>query len=104
MAQQRHTENGANMKRVSSRKKTSVPAIRPVNKTTISDEIVEQIMSLIELGELQQGQRLPSERVLCVQFGSGRSSLREALRCLPIVGVLHARVGEGTTVAVDSGR
>jgi GntR family transcriptional regulator, transcriptional repressor for pyruvate dehydrogenase complex len=92
------------MKRATSQKKTSVPAIRPISKTTISDEIVEQIMSLIERGDLQPGQRLPSERELCVQFGTGRSSLREALRCLSIVGVLHARVGEGTTVAVDSGR
>jgi GntR family transcriptional repressor for pyruvate dehydrogenase complex len=84
--------------------KLSGPKIRPINKTTISDEIVEQIMRLIERGDLQPGQRLPSERELCVQFGTGRSSLREALRCLSIVGVLHARVGEGTSVAVDSGK
>jgi GntR family transcriptional repressor for pyruvate dehydrogenase complex len=80
------------------------PKIRPIKKTTISDEIVEQIMGLIESGELQPGQRLPSERDLCVQFGTGRSSLREALRCLSIVGVLQSRVGDGTTVAVNSGK
>lgn len=80
------------------------PRIQPVKKTSISDEIVDQIMGLIESGELQPGQRLPSERDLCVQFGTGRSSLREALRCLSIVGVLHARVGDGTTVAANSGR
>lgn len=84
--------------------KSAGPKIRPVSRTTISDEIVDQIMSLIERGELQPGQRLPSERELCVRFGSGRSSLREALRCLSIVGVLHARVGDGTSVAVDSGK
>ncbi len=75
--------------------------IRPVKKTSISDEIVEQIMSLIARGELKAGQRLPSERELCKNFGAGRSSLREALRCLSIVGVLTARVGEGTSVALD---
>ncbi|MFP5227807.1 MAG: FadR/GntR family transcriptional regulator [Acidobacteriota bacterium] len=80
------------------------PKIRPVSRTTISDAIVEQILSLIERGDLQPGQRLPSERELCVRFGAGRSSLREALRCLSIVGVLHARVGDGTSVAVDSGK
>jgi GntR family transcriptional regulator, transcriptional repressor for pyruvate dehydrogenase complex len=89
---------------LSSRKSVIRPAIRPVNKTVISEEIVEQILGLIEKGELKPGQRLPSERDLCVQFGSGRSSLREALRCLSMVGVLHARVGEGTKVAPDSGR
>jgi GntR family transcriptional repressor for pyruvate dehydrogenase complex len=78
--------------------------IRPVTKTSISDEIVDQIMSLIASGDLKPGQRLPSERELCKNFGAGRSSLREALRCLCIVGVLTARVGEGTSVALDGGK
>ena len=78
--------------------------LRPVSKTSISDEIVDQIMSLIASGDLKPGQRLPSERELCKDFGAGRSSLREALRCLCIVGVLTARVGEGTSVALDGGK
>jgi GntR family transcriptional repressor for pyruvate dehydrogenase complex len=78
--------------------------IRPVVKTSISDEIVEQIITLISRGDLKPGQRLPSERELCKNFGAGRSSLREALRCLCIVGVLNARVGEGTSVAVDGAK
>src|ERR1700681_7878 len=78
--------------------------IRPIKKTSISDEIVDQIMSLIAKGDLKPGQRLPSERELCKNFGAGRSSLREALRCLCIVGVLNARVGEGTSVAVDGAK
>jgi GntR family transcriptional repressor for pyruvate dehydrogenase complex len=92
------------MKREQLRPKFAGPKIRPVSRTTISDEIIKQIMGLIERGDLQPGQRLPSERELCVRFGIGRSSLREALRCLSIVGVLQARVGNGTTVAVDSGK
>jgi GntR family transcriptional repressor for pyruvate dehydrogenase complex len=78
--------------------------IRPITKTSISDEIVDQIMSLIAKGDLKPGQRLPSERELCKNFGAGRSSLREALRCLCIVGVLNARVGEGTSVALDGAK
>ena len=62
--------------------------IRKVEKTSISDDIVDQIMSLIARGDLKPGQQLPSERELCKQFGAGRSSLREALRCLCIVGQL----------------
>jgi GntR family transcriptional repressor for pyruvate dehydrogenase complex len=58
-------------------------------------------MDLISNGDLRPGQRLPSERELCEHFGASRSSLREALRCLSIVGVLNARVGEGTSVAPD---
>lgn len=58
-------------------------------------------MDLISRGELKPGDHLPSERELCKDFGASRSSLREALRCLSIVGVLDARVGEGTSVAND---
>ena len=78
--------------------------LRPVTKSSISDKIVDQIMSLIASGDLKPGQRLPSERELCQHFGAGRSSLREALRCLCIVGVLTARAGEGTSVASDGGK
>lgn len=93
------------MKKVlASRPKTLKTKIRPVKRVAISDEIVEQIMNLIANGDLQPGQRLPSERELCKTFHAGRSSLREALRCLSIVGVLNARVGEGTSVAPDGGR
>jgi GntR family transcriptional repressor for pyruvate dehydrogenase complex len=77
---------------------------RPVHKSSISDDIVQQIMKQISTGTLQPGQRLPSERDLCKRFNAGRSSLREALRCLSIMGVLTARVGEGTSVAIDGGK
>jgi GntR family transcriptional repressor for pyruvate dehydrogenase complex len=75
--------------------------LHPIRRSSISDDIVQQIISLISKGDLKPGQRLPSERELCVRFGAGRSSLREALRCLSIMGVLTARVGEGTSVAID---
>jgi GntR family transcriptional regulator, transcriptional repressor for pyruvate dehydrogenase complex len=78
--------------------------IRPVTKTSISDDIASQIIDLISRGELQPGQRLPSERDLCEHFDASRSSLREALRCLSIVGVLNAQVRNGTSVAADGGR
>jgi GntR family transcriptional repressor for pyruvate dehydrogenase complex len=77
---------------------------RPVQKSSISDDIVKQIMQQISNGDLVPGQRLPSERELCKRFAAGRSSLREALRCLSIMGVLHARVGEGTSVATDGSK
>jgi GntR family transcriptional repressor for pyruvate dehydrogenase complex len=66
-----------------------------VARTPISDAIVEQIMSLIESGDLRPRQRLPAERELCLRFGAGRSSLHEALRCLSLVGILDARVARG---------
>jgi len=56
--------------------------IKPITKTSISDEIVDQIMSLISKGDLKPGQRLPSERVLCKNFG--RTLLAEGSSSLPV--------------------
>jgi len=93
------------MKKLLNANKNSVESkIRPITKISISEEIAKQIIDLISSGDLQPGQRLPSERELCEHFGASRSSLREALRCLSIVGVLNARVGDGTSVAADGGR
>lgn len=78
--------------------------VRPIRKSSISDDIVQQIISLISNGDLNAGQRLPTERELCVKFAASRSSLREALRCLSIMGVLTARAGEGTSVAMDGSK
>jgi GntR family transcriptional repressor for pyruvate dehydrogenase complex len=77
--------------------------IRPIQKVSIAEEIAKQIMDLISSGSLRPGQRLPSERELCEHFRASRPSVREALRGLSIVGVLSARVGDGTSVAVDPG-
>lgn len=77
--------------------------IRPIRKVSIAEEIAKQIMELISSGALRPGQRLPSERELCEHFDASRSSVREALRGLSMVGVLNARVGNGTSVAANGG-
>ena len=77
--------------------------IRPIQKVSIAEEIAKQIMDLISSGTLRPGQRLPAERELCEHFRTSRPSLREALRGLAIVGVLDARVGDGTSVSVNGG-
>jgi GntR family transcriptional repressor for pyruvate dehydrogenase complex len=76
--------------------------IEPIRRQSLSDEIIRQLMDLISQGKLKPGQRLSSERDLCKQFGVGRSSLREALRSLAMMGILESRVGEGTYIASDS--
>ena len=73
--------------------------MKPVTRTSLSDEIVEQIIDLIARDVLKPGERLPPERELCKKFGVGRSSLREALRSLGVMGILDGRVGEGTFVS-----
>ncbi len=80
------------------------PKIKPIKKVSISEDITRQLVALIMNGHLESGQRLPSERDLCIQFGASRTALREALRCLSIVGILDARVSAGTSVALDGSK
>jgi GntR family transcriptional repressor for pyruvate dehydrogenase complex len=45
---------------------------------------------------MQPGAKLPSERELALGLGVARSSLRQALKVLEIMGVISQRVGDGT--------
>ena len=76
--------------------------MRPVSRTSLSDDIVEQIIDLIAREILKPGDRLPSEKELCGRFGVGRTTIREALRSLAVMGILDGRVGEGTFVSDDN--
>lgn len=64
-----------------------------VNVDRVSQAIVDQIKLLIRDGRLKPGDRLPSERELCNQFGVSRVTVREALRILEASGLVMIRVG-----------
>ncbi len=63
-----------------------------------TDQAIAKIKDLISSGEFTAGSRLPTERELTQRFGVSRSSLREAVRALALVGVVESRVGDGTYV------
>lgn len=58
--------------------------------------IVQQLKQLIEQQKIQTGDKLPSERVLSEQMQVGRSSIREALRSLELLGLIETKHGGGT--------
>ncbi|MCC2594113.1 FCD domain-containing protein [Tessaracoccus sp. OS52] len=59
---------------------------------------------MIATGELDAGELLPSEAVLCERFGVSRSSLREAQKMLAVAGVLTPRPGSRAAVSDMSAR
>lgn len=67
-------------------------------KGTVTRRAIEQIKAMIAEGLLEPGQRLPTERDLAAQLGISRSSMREAIRALTVLGVLEARHGSGIYV------
>lgn len=61
-------------------------------------EIVEKIKEFIDRNNLQTGDKLPSERDLSERLQVGRSSVREALRSLELLGLIETKRGEGTFI------
>ena len=59
-------------------------------------QIVKQLRALIVQNNIEPGGKLPSERVLSERLGVGRSSVREALRSLELLGLIETRHGGGT--------
>ena len=74
------------------------------SKDDVTVRLVGVFKNLISEGALTPGGRLPAERDLAEEFGVSRSSLRQALKVLQIMGVISQRVGEGAAVTpVDLG-
>ncbi|MGW4004333.1 FadR/GntR family transcriptional regulator, partial [Streptomyces nigra] len=67
-------------------------------KGTVTQRAIEEIKAMIGEGRLEPGQRLPTERDLAASLGISRSSMREAIRALTVMGVLEARHGSGIYV------
>jgi GntR family transcriptional repressor for pyruvate dehydrogenase complex len=62
----------------------------------ITAKLISTIKGLISKRVLVPGCKLPPERELARRFGVNRSSLRQALKVLQLMGVLYQRVGDGT--------
>ena len=57
--------------------------------------VLEHVESRLLSGELAPGDRLPGERALSAELGVGRSSVREALRVLEVLGLIRTQTGSG---------
>jgi GntR family transcriptional regulator, transcriptional repressor for pyruvate dehydrogenase complex len=69
-----------------------------VTNTKVYLEIVKQLRKMITVDGLKSGDKLPSERELSERLNVGRSSVREALRALELLGLIETRRGEGTFI------
>jgi GntR family transcriptional repressor for pyruvate dehydrogenase complex len=74
------------------------PAIEPIKRVKLYEEVAARIRELIADGELRPGQALPSERKLAEQFKVGRAVIREAIRQLEVSGLVESRHGGGNYI------
>ena len=73
------------------------------SKEDVTVRVLTTFKRLISEGTLKAGSRLPPERELAEQFQVSRSSLRQALKVLEIIGVISQRVGDGSYVNETAG-
>ncbi len=65
----------------------------PVRRSRSFDEVLHQIEDAIVSRRYQSGDRLPNERDLSRALGVSRSTVREALRALEVMGMVEIRLG-----------
>jgi GntR family transcriptional repressor for pyruvate dehydrogenase complex len=63
----------------------------PLERSTISERVREEIHGRILAGDLHPGAPLPAERVLAEQFGVARTSIREAIQGLVAIGLIERK-------------
>ena len=61
----------------------------PIIRRKLSDEVFARLKALIETGELQPGDEMPSERMLMERFQVGRPAIREAMQALANMGLIE---------------
>lgn len=69
----------------------AVVQFEPIARRTVAEEVRGAIAERILARQLAPGSQLPSERELCEQFGVARTSVREAIQGLIMVGLIERR-------------
>ena len=72
-----------------------------IRRSKVYEEVARQIRNHI-FENLKPGDVLPSERELALKFGVSRSSVRDAIRSLELIGLLEPQQGRGTVVCEPS--
>ena len=69
-----------------------------IRKASTPRLIAEQLIDRIRSGELKPGESLPAQGELAKLFGVGRSSIREAINALLVMGHVEVVQGKGTFI------
>ena len=68
------------------------------SRTTLTEDVMQHLISSIRDGEVKPGEKLPSERELSQQLDVSRSCVREALQALAMIRLIDIKPGRGAYV------
>ncbi len=69
--------------------------LEPIRRAPLYEQAADKLRTLIDAKHLAPGDRLPAERDLAARLGVSRSSIRQALTMLRVMGLLEIRHGTG---------
>src|SRR5687768_1957328 len=72
--------------------------LQPVQRTSVSSAVFDQLSGEIVSGRIAAGESLPPERELTERLGVNRQAVREALQRLDQLGLVEIRHGGSTKV------
>lgn len=70
-------------------------SLKPLRRTPLYAGVAERLREFITAENLQPGERLPAERVLAQQLGVSRTSVRQGLTALRVMGLVDVQHGAG---------
>ena len=76
--------------------------LHTAHRTSLVDQVIDQLTEEIADGSWQVNGKIPAETVLAGEFGVGRNTVREAVRALTHAGLLECRQGDGTYIRATS--
>jgi GntR family transcriptional regulator, transcriptional repressor for pyruvate dehydrogenase complex len=77
--------------------------LRPVRKARLSEGVVDAIRRMIVADGFRPGDKFYSESELTAKLGVGRSSIREAVRILEVIGQITVSHGKGIFIGDTEG-
>jgi GntR family transcriptional regulator, transcriptional repressor for pyruvate dehydrogenase complex len=69
--------------------------LQPIARSPLYEQVVERLREFIDAQRLQPGDRLMSERELAEQLGVSRTSVRQGLTALRVLGLVEIKHGDG---------
>lgn len=76
--------------------------IKPANKSTLYENVLEQMLEAVKKGAWKPGEKIPGELALAEIFQVSRNCIREVLKALSIYNIVESRSGDGTYISANA--
>jgi len=73
-------------------------SVNTINKSTLSQKVLDEFINLLMNDELKPGDKLPSEMEMMHEFGISRPVLRETLSSMETLGIIKRKPKGGTYI------